>query len=82
MKAALIILGLLAFFFWLRGSVVGWERRDRSGGWFRLWDQNGPGVAWCLKTQPLLFSQRTNQTRYVHIGRWRIRYLPRNRVTR
>lgn len=58
---------------WL--TRTGWTRRDGKGGWLRLWP-DGPGWTWCLKTEPLLFSQRQRLTRYVHIGRWRVRYLP------
>jgi hypothetical protein len=56
--------------------VTGWTRRDKKGGWLRLWF-NGPGIAWGLKTQPKLPSLR--DCWYLHVGRWRVRYLRRTR---
>lgn len=73
----------LAFFLAALCAVtfgVGWMRRDGKGGWVRL-SHTGPGLSWCLRTEPLLFSQRMKQTRYLHVGKWRVRYLPRVKAT-
>ncbi len=48
--------------------------RDEKGGWFRLW-RTGPGIAWTLQTQPLLFSERIGKTGYLLVGRWRVKLL-------
>lgn len=44
-------------------------------GWFRIF---GVGLKWKHKKRGLLFSERIGKRKYVKIGRWIVRYLPKN----
>ena len=65
--------------FWLlnwRIFSLSVHKNEGKNGWFRLF---GIGLAWKLKTAPLLFSERRVKKPLI-IGKYRIKYLKRIKI--
>jgi len=46
-------------------------------GWFRIF---GRGLTWKHENRGLLFSERNGYKKYIKLGKWIIRYLPKTKV--
>ena len=46
-------------------------------GWFRIF---GRGFTWKHKNRGLIFSERNGYKKYIKLGKWIIRYLPKTKV--